>query len=518
MLPKRPSLNLTITATICGMLSPFALAQTINWDGDNPVGNFSFDNNWFGNTQPTWSHSNSLVFSFRNNSSQSSLFYDYSGWRDINDIFYASTFSAGLTLSSNGNGINFKQRLENNSSHTQTIGMPLSGGKDGAPHIELNPVNGRLVLNGSIFNDFSKAYNVYGGNVLEINTGLGVGGTASSVGFAVQTNAIVELKAAQSWTGNTTINAGRMEFRTGGSLAGGTVQLGNTSGSSAAELRLVPNGGYVLARPVLVRSGSSGVKTISSINTAGTNELSGGITLNDSIHLSVEAGGTLTLSGAIGGSGGVTVTQGGRVLVSGTANYSGATTINAGTLEWNATLSGSGAGVSTNNNAVLSGNGSIARAVSVASTAFIHPGNSAQPTATLAVGSFTLGGTYTADINWNGNYGLAPSADLIDVTGTVTLQSTSTLAVQMAGGGGTFSGPRYIVLIRNNESDAVSGVFNSITGLSGFTYSVLYDYNADTNAEGTGNDVALKITAVPEPGAVGALLLLASGMLIRRRR
>lgn len=497
-------------------LGTVALGQTINWDGDNAVGNFSFNNNWFGDTQPTWSYGNSLIFNFRNNSNQSSLFFDYGGWRNANDIVYASTFPAGLTLSSNGNGINFKQRLENYSSHTQTISMPLSGGKDGAPHIELNPVNGRLVINSSIFNDDSKAYNVYGSSLLELNTSLGVGGNASAVTFAIQSNAVVELKAAQSWTGNTTVNNGRLEFRQGSSLAGGTVQLGASSGSSAAELRIVPDGGYVLPRPIVVRSGSSGNKTISSANTSGTNELSGAVALNDSVRVGIESGGTLQLSGSITGSGGLTLIQGGRVLVTSAASYGGSTVVDAGILEWNGVLSGSGAGVVVTN-AVLAGNGSIARLVNISATASVRPGTSVQSVATLSTGSFTLGGTCTVDINWNGNYGVAPSADLLNVTGTVTLQSTSTLAVQMAGAGGTFAGPRYVVLIQNDGSDAVSGVFNAISGLSGFTYSLLYNFDAATSTEGVGNDVALKITAVPEPTTMG-VLLMASGLLLRRRR
>src|SRR5438034_5256517 len=51
-----------------------------NWDGDNPFGNFSYNDNWFGNNQPGWGFgSGNLVFNFRNNSSQTSLYFDYGG-------------------------------------------------------------------------------------------------------------------------------------------------------------------------------------------------------------------------------------------------------------------------------------------------------------------------------------------------------------------------------------------------------------------------------------------------------
>src|SRR4051794_2413126 len=137
-----------------------------NWDGDNAVGNFSFNNNWFGDNQPGWGFGNgNLIFNFRNNSGQTSLFDDYGFFQQTNDIFFASTFGAGLTLSgSSGSGLDFNQRLENDSSFTQTVNLPLSGAKNGASQIELNPVNGDLIIGGSIFNDNSKPYAVFGNN------------------------------------------------------------------------------------------------------------------------------------------------------------------------------------------------------------------------------------------------------------------------------------------------------------------------------------------------------------------
>ncbi|NDA26711.1 MAG: hypothetical protein EBZ05_07730, partial [Verrucomicrobia bacterium] len=179
----------------------------INWDGDNAAGNFSYSNNWYGDTVPggIGFGSGNLVFNYINNASQTSQYYDFASWININDIIWESTLQRAATLNGNGQGINFNQRLENRSSYTVTIGssMNLSGAKNGATQIELNPVNGDLVINGNIYNDNSKTYKVYGGNskMLTVNTGLGVGSSASSVGFSIEGYSKAYFTAAQSYTG-----------------------------------------------------------------------------------------------------------------------------------------------------------------------------------------------------------------------------------------------------------------------------------------------------------------------------
>ena len=89
----------------------------INWDGDNALGNMSYNDNWYGNSQPGWGFaSGNLVFNYKSGT-QTSIYYDYGDWRNINDIIWETTFPAGLPLDGNTNGINFNQRLENRSSY-----------------------------------------------------------------------------------------------------------------------------------------------------------------------------------------------------------------------------------------------------------------------------------------------------------------------------------------------------------------------------------------------------------------
>lgn len=218
-----------IILAILLLLRPAARADQ-NWDGDNAVGNFSFANNWFGDTVGGNSGfgfgNGSLHFSLRNNGSQSSIFYDFAGFADTNDIIWDSSFNAGLTFDGNGQGLNFNQRLENDSSFTQTIGasMNLSGAKNGATQIELNPVNGDLVLNGNIFNDNSKPYVVFGANskTLTVNTTLGVGGNAAAVSFTLNGNSTVKMTATQAYGNGTNVNAGTLLVNAGSGATSGT--------------------------------------------------------------------------------------------------------------------------------------------------------------------------------------------------------------------------------------------------------------------------------------------------------
>ncbi len=226
----RPTMKPTKTLLIgmigfcCSQLSSYA---DQNWDGDSYVGDFKENTNWYSNNQPGWGSGN-LYFSYRNNSSQTSIFYNYDGWVSTNNIVWESTFNASLTWDGNDKGINFNQKLENKSSHTQTIGtMKLSAAKNGAAQIELNPVNGDLILNGEVYNDNSKPYHVYGSNskTLTLNTTLGVGGSATSVSFTINENSTVVINSNQNYMGVTDVKAGQLFINGDNSSATGTVTV-----------------------------------------------------------------------------------------------------------------------------------------------------------------------------------------------------------------------------------------------------------------------------------------------------
>ena len=98
---------ITFTAIMFFVMAHQSRAGTANWDGDNASGNFSFNNNWYGDVQPTWGFGNQLQFNYRNNASQTSIYWDYgtgNTWYDIDNITFMNTFAAPITWNGNGGG------------------------------------------------------------------------------------------------------------------------------------------------------------------------------------------------------------------------------------------------------------------------------------------------------------------------------------------------------------------------------------------------------------------------------
>lgn len=257
-------------------LAPASADQ--NWDGDNPFGNFSYANNWYGGgggVFPTWgAGAGSLYFNYRNNSSQTSLYYDLSWSYQTNDIIWESTFGAGLPWNGNGTGLNFNQRLENRSSHTQTVNIPLSGAKNGAGQIELNPVNGNLVVQQPIYNDNHKPYVVYGANLKTLT----LSGSAALFGGS-----------SAHFTIDTSSN--------------NTVQMNATGLAYGGETRIY--GGKLLVNGS--KTGSGNVTVANSTTLGGSGAVAGNVTLYNSARLTggdVGTAGKLSLSGNVSFDGG----------------------------------------------------------------------------------------------------------------------------------------------------------------------------------------------------------------------
>ncbi|NCY22958.1 hypothetical protein EBX31_13540, partial [bacterium] len=327
-------------------LAIFFMAQQsradINWDGDGAQGNFSWSENWYGNSQPGWGYgSGNLVFNYKNGS-QTSLYYDYGDWRNISDIFWASTFGAGFTLSSSGGGINFKQRIQNDSSYAQTVTMALSGGQNGASQIELNPVNGDLTLSGLFYNNAANSgggvnYKTYGGNskLLTINTTLGGN---NNVSYAIEAYSKVYFTAAQAIGGNSTfdVKTGELWIGTGGSLTNGMrVNLG-LNDSATAKFYLT---GTADDSHNITVANNGGTKVVGTLGSGGaTNTFSGNITNNSTsggVLLENTTNGVARFTGVISGTGSVQVggsSTNATVILAGNNTFSGPLTLFAGTL------------------------------------------------------------------------------------------------------------------------------------------------------------------------------------------
>jgi outer membrane autotransporter protein len=257
----------------------------------------------------------------------------------------------------------------------------------------------------------------------------------------------IVLTAANSYAGGAVIKAGTLAVSADanlGAASGGLAFDGGTLENRAAfttgrAITLDSGGGTLRTTADLTASGvisgagaltktGSGTLTLTGANSytggttigAGTLQLGDGGTsgsiLGDVVNngvLAIDRSNTLTLDGAISGSGALQQNGTGTTILAGASTYGGATSINAGTLVVNGSL---GAGpVSVANGATLTGSGSIGGAVTVQNGGTLAGASGA----TLGMGALALNPTSNIDAVLG-----TPSGTLFDVAANVTLNGT----------------------------------------------------------------------------------------------
>ena len=271
-------------------------------------------------------------------------------------------------------------------------------------------------------------------------------------------------------------------------------------------------------------------------NGLGTQTLSGTLNYNGGTTVS---SGTLIMTGANSGTGATTV-SGGTLVVAAASTGGGATTVSGGTLlvdqGGNAGSGGitagaiSVAGTGSNAKATLGGNGTLGAtsgSLTVGNFGVLAPGDStdafgttnkftltADQGVTMNTGStlaFTLNGATpqtqysvlslgsngTQSVALNGTVNLQLSLNYTPTVNTVFTLTSNNLASNL----GTFNGSTGIFTQLNGTADNLSQ--GSTFVLNGDTFSVSYD-------GGSGNDLALTVTAVPEPSS---LAMMVTGLL-----
>jgi fibronectin-binding autotransporter adhesin len=240
-------------------------------------------------------------------------------------------------------------------------------------------------------------------------------------------------------------------------------------------------------------------------NGGSTGTLGGGeVTLAGGTELVFNRAGILPVHVEIAGDGSVTQAGPGTTILGGFNTYTGSTTISAGKLLVNGSVSGSA--VTVGAGALLGGIGEIDGPITIESGGLLAPGASIGQ---MSIGNLAL----TAGSVFNPEIDLGLAADLLNVTGQISL-GDSLLELTFLNPPASNALPLTFLLIDNDQADGVMGEFASINVPSGFLASVDYAY-AGTDAlgrVGDGNDLAVTITAVPEPTAfllaICALLVL----------
>jgi autotransporter-associated beta strand protein len=246
---------------------------------------------------------------------------------------------------------------------------------------------------------------------------------------------------------------------------------------------------------------------------------------------------------AVNGTPGITTTGNGIVKLTGSSSYLGATAVNEGSLIVSGSLAGTGS-VSVSAGAILEVDGMLNNSATTTVSGTLQGNGSAggitanggtiAPGLTVAdsltgSGTLTAGGAVTLSntTNFNIRLGTAVGSDYDQLAVNAGSVSLNGADLQLTLGSSMYNaaniGNVYVIISGGANGTGLGGnVFAQGTSLTtgGLTFSIGYREDATDDGTGTGSDVVLKLTAVPEPGTwasivSGAIMILA---MSRRRR
>lgn len=306
----RTGLTLLLCALIFLATGTITRAGSWTWNGSGGNVNWSTVGNW-GGTAPTSANTTDVHFAGTNNTGTLlvPLNQNIATPFLLNNLFFdtgaGNFFLGGGALRFDGGSSN---AITQNSSSAQNIANAIN-----APS-----TNGSvtLTLAGS------------GTGVVTMSGVISAGSGQRDYAITKTGTSTFSLTGANTYGGLTTINAGVLNIRNGAAL--GSTAAGTTVASGAA---LQIQGGITVGAEALTLNGSGIASDGAFRNISGNNSFGGAITLASTSMISSDSG-TLTLTGVISGSGGLTKSGAGTLTLSGASSntYTGATTVNQGTL------------------------------------------------------------------------------------------------------------------------------------------------------------------------------------------
>lgn len=372
--------------------------------------------------------------------------------------------------------------------------------------------NNNLTLNGTISSG--------GGPVTVTKTGASVltltADNRTSLGDATTWNV-----TGGAYNSSTGLYDNVIAISTGQALGGST---GNVLNLNGGTLRFTANGGagYASPRAINVQSGGGAIDdggfAPGEATTPGSNFVNPNVTITGSATLSLVSSNNLVLSGVLSGTNGAVAKFGsGTAVLSGANNYTGITFVNDGTLVVNGNQGGAAGDVNVASIAKLMGAGTIGGATTVSGT--LSGGNAAGSIGTLNLSStlnFSTGSIFEWDIaNTGATYDKALAGGLVSGLGAV-------FNVVLNGGGG-FADPFWDSNRNWTATDlfgATSASVNLADIFSGSNTSFATNPSQGSfsfTSTGGGTNNQLTWSAVPEPTSAFAGLLIAAGLLRRRR-
>ena len=267
---------------------------------------------------------------------------DISTWR----FLFKSGANESHTFS--GSKITFFDfSTQNPSIINQSVGLHnidnnIEVGSGGLWIFDIIASHGSLTFGGTFTHNTSKIIFLQGNNSgVSSNRAINLNGIISGNGsIHIINDAMVRYGAIHSYTGATNIIKGELIVNSSADISGSVINVGSVSNtSSTAKFFLgAPNGNQIFSREFQVKNGAGSTRFIGSLNSSGTNTISGAILRDSDTSLNIEvvnSTGILEISNVINQSGSLVNAGAGTTILTGANTYTGATIVNAGTLQLN---------------------------------------------------------------------------------------------------------------------------------------------------------------------------------------